>query len=74
MSLPPAGPRRRAAVLSRLDQHVEWKPFSRIFRVFGFDYKHKPEAWHHSLQHGVLPRLNHLDTTLGKAAQHARDV
>jgi hypothetical protein len=42
--------------------------------VFGFDYKHKPEAWHHSLQHGVLPRLNHLDTTLGKAAQHARDV
>jgi hypothetical protein len=39
--------------------------------VFGFDYKHKPEAWHHSLQllkHEVLPRLNHPDTTLGKAA------
>ena len=32
--------------------------------VFGFDYKHKPEAWHHSLQllkHEVMPRLKHLD-------------
>jgi hypothetical protein len=32
--------------------------------VFGFDYKHKPEAWHHSLKllnQEVLPRLRHLD-------------
>jgi alkanesulfonate monooxygenase SsuD/methylene tetrahydromethanopterin reductase-like flavin-dependent oxidoreductase (luciferase family) len=39
--------------------------------VFGFDDKHKPEAWHHSLQllkHEVLPRLKHLDAGLGKAA------
>ncbi len=39
--------------------------------VFGFDYKHKPEAWHHSLQllkHEVMPRLKHLDAGLVKAA------
>ena len=39
--------------------------------VFGFDYKHKPEAWHHSLrllQHEVMPRLKHLDADLTKAA------
>ena len=39
--------------------------------VFGFDYKHKSEAWHHSLsllKNEVLPRLAHLDTGLGKAA------
>jgi alkanesulfonate monooxygenase SsuD/methylene tetrahydromethanopterin reductase-like flavin-dependent oxidoreductase (luciferase family) len=39
--------------------------------VFGFDYKHKPEAWHHSLQllkHEVLPRLKNLEAGLGKAA------
>ena len=31
--------------------------------VFGFDYKHKPEAWHHSLsllRNEVMPRLKHL--------------
>jgi alkanesulfonate monooxygenase SsuD/methylene tetrahydromethanopterin reductase-like flavin-dependent oxidoreductase (luciferase family) len=39
--------------------------------VFGFDYKHKPEAWRNSLKllkHEVLPRLAHLDARLGKAA------
>jgi alkanesulfonate monooxygenase SsuD/methylene tetrahydromethanopterin reductase-like flavin-dependent oxidoreductase (luciferase family) len=42
-----------------------------VLLVFGFDYKHKPEAWHHSLsllKNEVLPRLKHLDTGLGKAA------
>jgi alkanesulfonate monooxygenase SsuD/methylene tetrahydromethanopterin reductase-like flavin-dependent oxidoreductase (luciferase family) len=37
--------------------------------VFGFDYKHKPEAWHHSLKllnQEVLPRLRHLNTDLAK--------
>ena len=39
--------------------------------VFGFDYKHKPEAWQNSLRllkEEVLPRLKHLDPQLGKAA------
>jgi alkanesulfonate monooxygenase SsuD/methylene tetrahydromethanopterin reductase-like flavin-dependent oxidoreductase (luciferase family) len=39
--------------------------------VFGFDYKHKPEAWQHSLQllkNEVQPRLKNLDVGLGKAA------
>ena len=39
--------------------------------VFGFDYKHKPEAWHHSLpllKQEVMPRLKHLDAELGSAA------
>jgi alkanesulfonate monooxygenase SsuD/methylene tetrahydromethanopterin reductase-like flavin-dependent oxidoreductase (luciferase family) len=39
--------------------------------VFGFDYKHKPEAWHHSptlLKQEVMPRLKHLDVGLLKAA------
>jgi alkanesulfonate monooxygenase SsuD/methylene tetrahydromethanopterin reductase-like flavin-dependent oxidoreductase (luciferase family) len=42
-----------------------------VLLVFGFDYKHKPEAWHHSLsllKNEVLPRLKHLDAGLGKAA------
>ena len=32
--------------------------------VFGFDYKHKPEAWHNSRRlskHEGMPRLAHLD-------------
>jgi len=39
--------------------------------VFGFDYKHKPEAWHHSLsllKQEVMPRLKHLGAELGRAA------
>ena len=39
--------------------------------VFGFDYKHKPEAWHNSLRllkQEVMPRLKHLDAGLTKAA------
>jgi alkanesulfonate monooxygenase SsuD/methylene tetrahydromethanopterin reductase-like flavin-dependent oxidoreductase (luciferase family) len=39
--------------------------------VFGFDYKHKPEAWHNSLRllkQEVLPRLKHLKPGIGKAA------
>ncbi len=39
--------------------------------VFGFDYKHKPEAWHNSLRllkQEVMPRLKHLDADLTKAA------
>jgi alkanesulfonate monooxygenase SsuD/methylene tetrahydromethanopterin reductase-like flavin-dependent oxidoreductase (luciferase family) len=39
--------------------------------VFGFDYKHKPEAWHNSmrlLKQEVLPRLKHLKPAIGKAA------
>ena len=35
--------------------------------VFGFDYKHKPEAWHNSLRllkQEVMPRLKHLDAGL----------
>src|SRR5260221_362060 len=39
--------------------------------VFGFDYKHKPEAWHHSLtllQQEVMPRLKHLNADLERAA------
>ena len=42
-----------------------------VLLVFGFDYKHKSKAWHHSLsllKNEVLPRLKHLDTGLGKAA------
>jgi alkanesulfonate monooxygenase SsuD/methylene tetrahydromethanopterin reductase-like flavin-dependent oxidoreductase (luciferase family) len=39
--------------------------------VFGFDYKHKPEAWYNSmrlLKQEVLPRLKHLKPAIGKAA------
>jgi len=39
--------------------------------VFGFDYKHKPEAWYNSLRllkQEVMPRLKHLDADLTKAA------
>jgi alkanesulfonate monooxygenase SsuD/methylene tetrahydromethanopterin reductase-like flavin-dependent oxidoreductase (luciferase family) len=39
--------------------------------VFGFDYKHKPEAWRNSLRllkQEVLPRLKHLKPGMGKAA------
>ena len=39
--------------------------------VFGFDYKHKPEAWHNSLRllkQEVMPRLKHLDADLIRAA------
>ena len=39
--------------------------------VFGFDYKHKPEAWHNSLRllkQEVLPKLKHLDASVGRAA------
>jgi hypothetical protein len=35
------------------------------------DYKHKPEAWYHSLsllKQEVMPRLKHLGTELGRAA------
>ena len=42
-----------------------------VLLVFGFDYKHKSEAWRHSLsllKHEVLPRLKHLDAGLDKAA------
>jgi alkanesulfonate monooxygenase SsuD/methylene tetrahydromethanopterin reductase-like flavin-dependent oxidoreductase (luciferase family) len=34
-----------------------------VLLVFGFDYKHKAEAWHHSLsllKNEVMPRLTHL--------------
>jgi alkanesulfonate monooxygenase SsuD/methylene tetrahydromethanopterin reductase-like flavin-dependent oxidoreductase (luciferase family) len=39
--------------------------------VFGFDYKHRPEAWHHSLgllKNVVMPGLKHLNADLVKAA------
>ena len=39
--------------------------------VFGFDYKHKPEAWQNSLRllkQEVLPRLKHLKPAAAKAA------
>ena len=39
--------------------------------VFGFDYKHKPEAWHNSvrlLKQEVMPRLKHLNGDLVRAA------
>jgi alkanesulfonate monooxygenase SsuD/methylene tetrahydromethanopterin reductase-like flavin-dependent oxidoreductase (luciferase family) len=39
--------------------------------VFGFDYKHKPEAWHNSLRllkQEVMPRLKHLNAELVQAA------
>ena len=42
-----------------------------VLLVFGFDYKHKAEAWHHSLsllKHEVMPRLKHLGAELGRAA------
>jgi alkanesulfonate monooxygenase SsuD/methylene tetrahydromethanopterin reductase-like flavin-dependent oxidoreductase (luciferase family) len=42
-----------------------------VLLVFGFDYKHKPEAWHNSLRllkQEVLPRLKHLDASVGRAA------
>ena len=42
-----------------------------VLLVFGFDYKHQPEAWHNSLRllkHEVLPRLKHLGTEFGRAA------
>ena len=42
-----------------------------VLLVFGFDYKHKPEAWHHSLRllkQEVMPRLKHLDAGLTRAA------
>jgi alkanesulfonate monooxygenase SsuD/methylene tetrahydromethanopterin reductase-like flavin-dependent oxidoreductase (luciferase family) len=42
-----------------------------VLLVFGFDYKHKPEAWRHSLEllrHDVMPRLKHLGADRIKAA------
>src|SRR5262249_61122067 len=42
-----------------------------VLLVFGFDYKHKGEAWQrslHLLKHEVLPRLKHLHAGLGQAA------
>jgi len=42
-----------------------------VLLVFGFDYKHKPEAWHHSLEllrNEVMPRLKHLGADRTKAA------
>jgi alkanesulfonate monooxygenase SsuD/methylene tetrahydromethanopterin reductase-like flavin-dependent oxidoreductase (luciferase family) len=39
--------------------------------VFGFDYKHKPEAWQHSLtllKQEVMPKLKHLGAEFGRAA------
>ena len=42
-----------------------------VLLVFGFDYKHKPEAWKRSLsllKNEVMPRLKHLDARIGKAA------
>ena len=42
-----------------------------VLLVFGFDYKHKPEAWQHSLEllrHEVMPRLKHLGADRIKAA------
>jgi alkanesulfonate monooxygenase SsuD/methylene tetrahydromethanopterin reductase-like flavin-dependent oxidoreductase (luciferase family) len=39
--------------------------------VFGFDYKHKSEAWRNSLEllkHEVMPRLRHLNADMHKAA------
>ena len=39
--------------------------------VFGFDYKHKPEAWRNSLRllsQEVMPRLKHLKPGLVRAA------
>jgi hypothetical protein len=42
-----------------------------VLLVFGFDYEHRPEAWHHLLsllKSEVLPRLKHLDAGMPKAA------
>ena len=42
-----------------------------VLLVFGFDYKHKPEAWRHSLEllrNEVMPRLKHLGADRIKAA------
>jgi alkanesulfonate monooxygenase SsuD/methylene tetrahydromethanopterin reductase-like flavin-dependent oxidoreductase (luciferase family) len=42
-----------------------------VLCVFGFDYKHKPQAWYRSLellQREVMPRLKHLGEELPKAA------
>jgi alkanesulfonate monooxygenase SsuD/methylene tetrahydromethanopterin reductase-like flavin-dependent oxidoreductase (luciferase family) len=42
-----------------------------VLCVFGFDYKHKPDAWRRSLellQREVMPRLRHLGADLPKAA------
>jgi alkanesulfonate monooxygenase SsuD/methylene tetrahydromethanopterin reductase-like flavin-dependent oxidoreductase (luciferase family) len=42
-----------------------------VLLVFGFDYKHKPQAWQHSLsllKQEVLPRLKHLGAEFGRAA------
>jgi alkanesulfonate monooxygenase SsuD/methylene tetrahydromethanopterin reductase-like flavin-dependent oxidoreductase (luciferase family) len=42
-----------------------------VLCVFGFDYKHKPQAWHRSLellQREVMPRLKHLGEELPEAA------
>jgi hypothetical protein len=39
--------------------------------VFGFDYKHKPDAWRKSLRllkPEVLPRLKHLNADPVRAA------
>jgi hypothetical protein len=39
--------------------------------VFGLDYKHKPEAWQHSLtllKQEVVPRLKHPNADLVRAA------
>ena len=42
-----------------------------VLCVFGFDYKHKPEAWRRSLEllkTEVMPRLKHLGAEFEKAA------
>ena len=75
MHIPPRPRGRKRVGTATVTQKIE-----KIYRevggfgtllVFGFDYKHKPEAWHHSLsllKHEVMPRLTHLGAELGRAA------
>ncbi len=46
-----------------------------VLLVFGFDYKHKPEAWRHSLdllKSEVMPQLKHLGAEFEKAAHDSQ--
>jgi alkanesulfonate monooxygenase SsuD/methylene tetrahydromethanopterin reductase-like flavin-dependent oxidoreductase (luciferase family) len=52
-----------ATVAEKIEKIYEEVGGFGVLLVFGFDYKHKAEAWHHSLsllRNEVMPRLKHL--------------
>ena len=60
-----------ATVTEKIERIYHEVGGSGVLVVFGFDYKHKPQAWQHSLsllKQEVLPRLKYLGAEFGRAA------